>query len=164
MNVGYVFSHNLDMLRKYFSILKSLRYLKETLSLPLTFVIVNIFFTLYITLSYFLKLTSQPIDTAVLIEVSGDALINLTNFICLTLISSRIPEELSEVKIIAGKLIHKHKFKTKQLDEVLFLLNRIEKSEIIHLTASGLVEFQRSFILSAFGALLTYGLLVFNIK
>ncbi|KAG8199640.1 hypothetical protein JTE90_009471 [Oedothorax gibbosus] len=103
-------------------------------------------------------------DTARTLEVSGIALISLTNFICLTLMSSRIPEELSEVKTIAGVLIQNHKVKTKQKNEVLFLLNRIEKSEIIHLTACGLMEFERSFILSALGNVLTYGLLVFNLK
>ncbi|KAG8199639.1 hypothetical protein JTE90_009470 [Oedothorax gibbosus] len=164
MNVGYVLSHNCDMLRKYLSIIKSIRYLKETLSVPLALVLINNFFGLYTTLSYFLQLESQAIDKARIAEVSVNALICLTNFICLTLMSSRIPEELSEVKTIAGVLIQKHKIKTKQKDEVLFLLNRIEKSEIIHLTACGFVEFERSFILSAIGIVLTYGLLVFNLK
>ncbi|KAG8199643.1 hypothetical protein JTE90_009474 [Oedothorax gibbosus] len=164
MDVGYVFSHNSDMLREYLSIIKSIRYLKETLSVPLTLVLINNFFALYTTLSHYLQLTTEPNDTARTVEVSVNALICLTNFICLTLMSSRIPEELSEVKTIVGELIQKHKLKIKQKDEVLFLLNRIEKSEIIHLTACGLMDFERSFILSALGNVLTYGLLVFNLK
>ncbi|GFU42631.1 DUF5641 domain-containing protein [Nephila pilipes] len=40
------------------------------------------------------------------------------------------------------------------------LLRRIEKSDVIYLSACGMVNFQKSLLLSAFGAFFTYGLLI----
>lgn len=163
LHLDVMFGHNIDILREYFNIVTSIRYLKDTLSFPLFLVIVNCFFNLYTTLAYFLQLTS-PVEAAILLENTSNACMGCINLICLTLTSSRIPEELSELKVICGVLIQRHKLKYVHLEETIFLLKRIEKSETIYLTACGLVHFQRSFLLSAFGALLTYGLLVFNMK
>lgn len=155
--------NNIGILKGYFHIMQSIIYLKNMLSFPLLLIIINSFFNLYTALAYFLKISS-PVDASIVLETASHALTACVILICLTFISSRIPEKILDVKMTAGTLIQRHKMKTLNMDEVFFLLDRIEKSETVYLTAGGMIDFQRSFLLTAFGTLFTYGLLIFNIQ
>ncbi|GFU57846.1 hypothetical protein TNCV_2705851, partial [Trichonephila clavipes] len=73
--------------------------------------------------------------------------------------SSRIPEAISKIKTIAGFLIDKYPHDLKQFEEIK-LLKKIKEKEIIYLSAGGIVKLKKSFLLSSFGTLLTYGLLI----
>lgn len=155
--------NNIRLLRGFFHILKSIRYLRNILSFPLLLITINSFFNLYTSLAYFLKFRTST-DMAIMFETASNALTACVILICLTFVSSRIPEKLLETKLAAGNLIQRYKMKNLHMEEMFFLLDRIEKSETVYLTAGGMIDFQKSFLLTACGTLFTYGLLIFNIN
>ncbi|KAG8199644.1 hypothetical protein JTE90_009475 [Oedothorax gibbosus] len=152
--------NNLSLLNEYFHILKTLRYLKKVLSLPLLLLTVNAFISLYTALSYFLNNNS---GVSTVLESVTNALTWCVVLVLVTLSCSGIPDNLLSIKMSAGNLIQQNKRNISN-KEALFLLNRIEKSETVHLTAGGMVDIRKDFLLTAFGALFTYGLLIFNLK
>lgn len=147
---------------EYFKILKTLRHLKSLLSVPLCLITASSYFNLYTALDYVLRKKGY-IDIYV-IETYNNAFIGSATIILLTICSSKIPEFQSEIKVTAGILIQRYKLETIYSNKVLFDLDRIEKSEIISLTACGLFYFKRSFLLSAYASLFTYGLLIVNLN
>ncbi|GFQ69498.1 hypothetical protein TNCT_616431 [Trichonephila clavata] len=79
------------------------------------------------------------------------------------MISCRIPESMMKIRRV-GLLIDEHQHDSSKAAEEITLLKKIKKKEIIYLSVGGIVDLERSFLLSAFGNLFTYGLLIYNLK
>ncbi|GFQ83064.1 hypothetical protein TNCT_193721 [Trichonephila clavata] len=74
--------------------------------------------------------------------------------------SSKIPESMSKIKATVEVMLDENKFHDSDEKKAQFLLKRIEKKSIIYLSVCGMVDLKRSFLLSAFGTLFTYGILI----
>ncbi|GIY69714.1 uncharacterized protein CDAR_219971 [Caerostris darwini] len=81
----------------------------------------------------------------------------------LILYCSRLSENMSRIRETAACLIDQCHVDYFQGKRILFLLERIEKKDIIYLSAYGMINLKRSFLLTAFGALFTYGILIYSL-
>ncbi|GIY69713.1 uncharacterized protein CDAR_219961 [Caerostris darwini] len=81
----------------------------------------------------------------------------------LILYCSRLSENMSDVKETAAGLIDQCPFEYFQGKRILFLLKRIEKKDIIYLSACGMINIKRSFLLTAVGAIFTYGIIIYTL-
>ncbi|GIZ01586.1 uncharacterized protein CEXT_766871 [Caerostris extrusa] len=82
----------------------------------------------------------------------------------LTLCCSKIPESMIKIKSTLAALIDRHQVNDLSVGREIRLLERMEKKEIIYLSAGDMVYFRKEFLLSAFGTFLTYGLLIVNMR
>ncbi|KAG8197540.1 hypothetical protein JTE90_007276 [Oedothorax gibbosus] len=101
------------------------------------------------------------------VEITASSLTGIIILFSLTLCGSKIAETMSKIKETAGKLLvrnAKYKLQYGLGNEAIYLLRRVEKNQIIHLSACGMVEIKKKFLLSAVGGLATYGLLWLNFK
>ncbi|KAG8191708.1 hypothetical protein JTE90_008773 [Oedothorax gibbosus] len=101
------------------------------------------------------------------VEITAYSLTGIIILFSLTLCGSKIPETMSKIKETAGKLLvrnAKYKLQYGLGNEAIYLLRRVEKNQIIHLSACGMVKIKKSYLLSAIGGLFTYGLLILNFK
>ncbi|GFT11210.1 hypothetical protein TNCV_1143541 [Trichonephila clavipes] len=71
--------------------------------------------------------------------------------------SSKIPENMSKIKVTVGVMLDENMFI--RTDEKFFL-KRIEKKSVINLSVCGMVDLKRNFLRSAYGALFSYGILI----
>ncbi|GFY62865.1 hypothetical protein TNIN_278951 [Trichonephila inaurata madagascariensis] len=74
--------------------------------------------------------------------------------------SSKIPENMSKVKATVEVMLDENTFLSTDEKKAQFFLKRIEKKSVIYLSVFGMVDLKRSFLLSAFGTLFTYGILI----
>ena len=81
-----------------------------------------------------------------------------------SVISSMIPEKLSDIKVIARKILNQHACGDIPWipQDVLLCLERVEAEESIYISVCGSFHLSKSFILSAIGTILTYDLLIIN--
>ncbi|GBO16237.1 hypothetical protein AVEN_60453-1 [Araneus ventricosus] len=152
-----------DLLKDYDLIFDTVRLLKTTLSMPLFFIFLSSFLQLYITM-YNILIESVP--PYYMLELITNTCSGLSILISLTLLGSRISEELHEIQMTSQKLsnlIHQRHLNIFCGKRTLFLLERIEGRDVIHLSACGMVDLKRRLLLSAFGTLVTYGMLVLNL-
>ncbi|GFS54234.1 hypothetical protein TNIN_446031 [Trichonephila inaurata madagascariensis] len=103
----------------------------------------------------------RPSD-AYIVTSSGNFFTGIVIILSLTLASDRIPEYMSDIKTKAEFLLDIYDGILNL--EKIALLKKFMKKKIIYLSAGGVVYLKRSFILSAVGALFTYGLLILNLK
>ncbi|GFY70656.1 uncharacterized protein TNIN_321061 [Trichonephila inaurata madagascariensis] len=96
--------------------------------------------------------------------MSCSASIGIFVIVSLTICNSRIPEMMLKIKATTGSIIDKYKFDKLTYKGTIDVLERMEKKDVIFMSACGMVHFKRSFLLSAFGALFTYGILLVNLK
>lgn len=154
------------ILTEYYSIINVLTKLKQTLSFPSflinAFSLVSIFVSIYYINMFKESIFSRTVTSINTLYTFTNGIIILLAY---TLCSSKIPENLSEVKKTAKKLIFEQgsKFPT-CVDPILFSLKEIEREDILYLDVWGMFNITRGFILSAIGATLTYDLLILNFK
>ncbi|GFY40617.1 uncharacterized protein TNIN_13871 [Trichonephila inaurata madagascariensis] len=149
------------ILSDYNSVEKKIRLLKGTLSIPLLLILSVCFCIQYTALSF--GVHGRPSLQHILVTCSN-VCTGIVILFSLTLISDRIPECISQIKTAAGFLIDNCNHHSLNELEKIVLLKKFKKKETIYLTAGGVVYLRKSFILSAFGAIFTYGLLVLNLK
>ncbi|GFQ93787.1 uncharacterized protein TNCT_655181 [Trichonephila clavata] len=150
-----------NILSDYNSVEKKIHLLKGTLLTPLLLILSVCFCNLYTTLSF--AIHWQPSLQHILVTCSN-VCTGIVIIFSLTLISDRIPEYMSEIKTTTGFLIDNYNHHSLKELETIVVLKKFKKKEVVYLTAGGVVYLKRSFILSAFGALFTYGLLVMNLN
>ncbi|GBN65797.1 hypothetical protein AVEN_274812-1 [Araneus ventricosus] len=153
-----------DLLKDYDLIFDTVRLLKTTLSTPLFIIFLSSSLQLYITI-YNILIESVP--PYYMLELITNTCTGFSILISLTLLSSRISEQLHEIQMTSQKLsnlIHQHHLNIFCGKRTLFLLERIENRDVIHLSACGMVDLKRRFLMSVFGTLVTYGLLVVNLE
>ena len=150
----------------YFKIRKTISKLYHILSYPTFFVVVfsfSCFFTsTLVVLKYHEMLTSHYLN---LVDVCEDILTGFFVLVPYTVFSSRITDNLFEIKQTIQNELNELACKQKQMypEPVFECLRRIEKDEIAYISAGGLFHLSRGFILTAVGTLLTYGLLIINL-
>ncbi|GIX73458.1 uncharacterized protein CEXT_89551 [Caerostris extrusa] len=81
----------------------------------------------------------------------------------LILYCSRLSESMCRIRETAACLIDQYQFDNFQGKRISFLLERIEKKDIIYLSACGMINLKRSFLLTAVGAIFTYGILIYSL-
>ncbi|GFQ87639.1 uncharacterized protein TNCT_514051 [Trichonephila clavata] len=145
----------------YNTIEEKVRLLKEVLSTPLFIILLSCFFSMYDTLAYSLR---QDVPLYLKVDISSSAFTCVTVIVSLTICSSKIPELMLEIKATIGSLIDQHKFGKLMDSKEILVFERMEKKDIIYMSACGIVNFKKDFLLSAFGTLFTYGLLLINLK
>ncbi|KAG8179463.1 hypothetical protein JTE90_021027 [Oedothorax gibbosus] len=158
---------SLETLTDYFCAVEMVRLLRDILSVPLFLAIIVSLFAIFISISAPLLHTFDPLPPVLALEMAVTSLTGIIILVSLTLYGSKIPESLLKIKETAGMLLvrnAKQKFKHGIGTETMYLLRRIEKSEIIHLSACGMMEIRKRFLLTAVGGLCTYGLLLLNFK
>ncbi|GBN74686.1 hypothetical protein AVEN_220274-1 [Araneus ventricosus] len=150
---------NLEIILKdYNKLEENLIFLKRTLAQPLSLMLLIAILNLYTALSAVLQLEILPYKV---VGLCTRAFIGVVIFLSLCFFSCRVPKYMMEIQATMGSLINKHK--PKSFTEI-FLLHRIEKKDVVYLSTYGGIYFKRSFLLSAFGTLLTYGLLISSLK
>ncbi|GFT11275.1 uncharacterized protein TNCV_1143891 [Trichonephila clavipes] len=81
-----------------------------------------------------------------------------------TLFNAKIPECMMGIKTTVAFLRDKYEFSTTSKVKEMIVFNRIIKKDIVYLSAGGIVDFKKSFLVTAFGALFTYGVLIIGFK
>ncbi|GFV33374.1 uncharacterized protein TNCV_4732971 [Trichonephila clavipes] len=99
-----------------------------------------------------------------MVDISSSAFTGVFVIISLTICNSKIPQYMLEIKATIGSLIDKHKFGKLMDRKEIAVFERMEKKDIIYMSACGMVNFRRSFLLTSFGTLFSYGLLLVNLK
>ncbi|KAG8183275.1 hypothetical protein JTE90_006469 [Oedothorax gibbosus] len=135
--------------------------LQRTFSKPIFLLVSMHVIHMFTLLAYFLTFTKDQFTGVVL----GDSVVIMSTSslsICaVVLFAARIPESMQEVKQRHQRFLENIVLKSSQRDEVIQLV--IDR-EVVVMSAGGFVQFQKSFILSVFGALLTYGLLILQLN
>lgn len=102
--------------------------------------------------------------TANVINIMHYGICSAIMLVCFTIYSSMIPEKLTEIRLTVRKFLNKYGHNRSLSEKNLFCLTRIESEEIVHISVCGMFYMTRYYILSASGALLTYGLLIINLR
>ncbi|GFY44410.1 uncharacterized protein TNIN_306731 [Trichonephila inaurata madagascariensis] len=144
----------------YISLEKKINLLKDSLSTSLFIILLICFCNLFTVLSTSLE---EEITSSLILELCSNGFTGVIVIFSLTICCSKIPEYILRTKMTTRSLIDK--FQLNELDcAKTVLLKRILETNVIHLSAGDVVYFKKSFLLSAFGTLFTYGLLIMNFK
>ena len=148
----------------YFKIQKTVIRLHEALSFP-TFLIIShsvirIFIATLLVVKY-----SKILSYGNFIDACFECMVGILILLPYTICSSMITEKLFGIKITVRNQLNELALKQTQSfpSAVLECLIRIEKHEISKLSAWGLFELSRGFILTVAGAHLAYGLLIITL-
>ncbi|GBM43065.1 hypothetical protein AVEN_126155-1 [Araneus ventricosus] len=150
----------IDILKHYDVIEENLHFLKTTLSTPLFIALLHSYFNLYSALSVVLN---GKIMIYMFVELGCNVFTGIVLLTLLTIYSSKIPNYMKKIKNTVGFLINKHEQSNLRNEKEIRILKRMEQKEIMYLSACGMIDFKKSFLLTAFGTLLTYGLLIVNL-
>ncbi|KAF8767243.1 hypothetical protein HNY73_020227 [Argiope bruennichi] len=161
MDYNVLIQNALEVLNDYKKLEENIRLLKQVSSMPLFLILLNCCLNLYGGLAYFLK---GGIVDFLAIQYAIFSLMGILAMTTLILYSSIIPEIIQEIKETSGHLIEKHQLNIPRRGKETFFLKRLEKKNVIFLSAGGMVDLKKSLILSIIGALFTYGLLIINLN
>lgn len=149
-----------EVLKAFFGIMKLVEKLNQAIT-NLSFLIVS--YSLQGTFIILLTISLEDIFTfntenicALIYYFTGSVVMFLSYTIC----SSMIPEKLLQIKKTVREFINGCSYGQFITRQNIFYLKRIESEEIVYISVCGLFHLTRSFILSALGGLLTYGLLI----
>ncbi|GFQ99634.1 hypothetical protein TNCT_200331 [Trichonephila clavata] len=81
-----------------------------------------------------------------------------------TLFNAKIPECMMAIKAIVALLRDKYEFTSASKGKEIIVLKRIIQKDIVYLSAGGIVDFKKSFLVTAFGALFTYGVVIIGLQ
>ncbi|GFS99966.1 uncharacterized protein NPIL_589561 [Nephila pilipes] len=149
-----------ELVAAYNSIEKKIQLLKDTLSVPLFMMLISGFLNFYASISnYYLP----EVTPHFVLEAVCNALTGVVIITSLTLCSSKVPENMLKIKKTFGELIEKYQL-MKNSEKEIYFLERLEKRDVIYLTAWDIIYFKKSFLLSAFGSVFTYGLIIVHLR
>lgn len=151
-----------EYLKEYFRIVNSLQKTNKTMKylslLIISYSLEIIFSSLHLAIKH-----DKMHEFAFSCEVIFNFICGLVMLLTYTLSSSVIPEQMHEIKKAAKKYINTYGNNIDSQD-VLFYLHRIENEDIVYISAGGMFELTRGFILTAIGTTLTYDLLIINFE
>lgn len=156
---------NSNFLKEYFLIVKTLQKLNKALSYP-SFIVVfcglgMVFISLYnIVLVEDKGKISSP---GYIIQFGFNCACGFLMVVSYSLSCSMIPDKLTEIRKTVNDYINRYGNHYIVSQDVTFFLQRIEKEEIVCISAGGMFQFNRQFTFSAFGATLTYALLIISV-
>ncbi|GBO45833.1 hypothetical protein AVEN_41516-1 [Araneus ventricosus] len=147
--------------KDYNIIEENVRLLKLILSTPLFVILLGSFFNLYVVLAYS---RYEEVPSCMIVELVVNAFTGVGIISFLIICSSKIPENMLKIKETASLLIDKYQLNIMNKGKAICILDRIEKKNVIYLSACGMIDFKKSLLLTAFGSLFTYGLLILNLE
>ncbi|GFY67213.1 uncharacterized protein TNIN_432601 [Trichonephila inaurata madagascariensis] len=148
-----------EILNAYNCIESKIQLLKDTLSVPLLMILLSAFLNFYTSLSnYYLP----DVPPQFVLEAVCNAFTGVVIIAPLTMCLSSVPENMMKIKATFGLLIEKYQLKMKGGKEIYFL-ERLEEKDVIYFSACDIVFFKKSFLLTAFGTVFTYGLIIVNL-
>lgn len=155
---------NIESLKTFFDMTKLMKKLDHAV-MHLSFLIV--FYSLHGVFSVLLTMSIDGLykfNTEYLSVVMFYFTFSIIMFLSYTICSSMIPENLIMIKCTVKEFINEYSTIMYITKQNVFYLQRIENEEIIYMSACGLFHLTRNFILSAFGAIFSYGLLITSLK
>ena len=151
-------------LEAFFDITNAVRNLNEQLKNVSLFII---FYGLHGVFSAILRLSLNKFQS----YDYGYAMMVIYHFSCSILIAfsytvwgSRISENMMKVKRTATEFLNDYTFGHHASQQNIYYLKRIENEEVVYFSVCGLFCLTKGFLLSALGAILTYGLLIINLN
>lgn len=151
-----------ETLKAFFSITKLVEKLNQAITI-LSFLIISYslqsIFIIFLTIWFndTSKLNAEGIISLIYYFMGGIVMI-----LCYTICCSMIPEKLLQIKKTVSEFINECAYGQFITKQNMFYLKRIENEKVVYISVCGLFHFTRSFILSALGGMLTYGLLITN--
>lgn len=155
---------NLEILKTFFEMTKLMKKLDQAV-MNLSFLIV--FYNLHAVFSVLLTMSIDGLykfNTEHLSVVIFYFTFSTVMFVSYVICSSMVPENLIMIKSTVREFMNEYATFVHITKQNVFHLQRIENEEIVYMSACGLFHLTRSFILSAFGAIFSYGLLVTSLK
>ncbi|KAF8767247.1 hypothetical protein HNY73_020231 [Argiope bruennichi] len=161
MDNGALIGNGAEALKCYNILEENICLLKQTLSKPLFAILLTSSINLYYALDFCLKE-----DELVFYSIAFliDASVGILAILSIIIYSSKIPETIKKIKKTAGCLIERQQISVLNKGMDVSFLYRLEKKEVIFLSAGGMVDLKMSLLLSIIGALFTYGLLLLNLE
>lgn len=157
-------NENIEILKMFFDIVKVAQKLNHAVT-GLSFLIVCYslqgIFTVLLTISLNDIYNNRPVYRIVVMYYFLCSTVMILSY---TICSSMISGKLTRIRKAARDFMNSCGYDHFVSKQNLFYLKRIESEEIVYLSACELFYLTRSFMLSAFGAILTYGLLITNLK
>ena len=154
---------NFELLWDFFNIKKLLSKMIKIMNYTLFFIIIfslnNIFGLLYYIIQFKFVFNYTVFAGASFCFISSSI-----TLVTLSVCSSFIPENLSEIRLTVRQNINEHVFKLKPpfTKNTLRCLQRIESEEIIYVSVCNMFLLTKSFILTTIGIIFTYCLLFVN--
>ncbi|GFQ83060.1 uncharacterized protein TNCT_193691 [Trichonephila clavata] len=161
LNYSSITAKCFEIANRYTAIEQNIHLLKDTLSFSLFLMLVSGFFNIYTALSYIL---TYDVPLHICAELSSNACTGAMIIILLTIYCSRIPEYMMAIKGSVGSVIDKNQMHNLNLVGEVRFLTRIENKDIVYLSAGGMINFTKSFLLPAFGTILTYSILIVKLE
>lgn len=148
---------------EFFYLVNLLRKLDKTFTHLAFYIILHSLEGIFeILLTVSLQYYSITIDRLVHLVCFG--VYSVSILVCFTISSSMISENLLEIRRTVRNFINSYGYSNLISKQNLFYLMRIETEDIVQISVCGMFHLTRSYILSAFGLVLTYGLLIINLK
>ena len=155
---------NIKVLKTFFDITNTARCLTDQLKNVSFFIIfyglAGIFtIILRISLGKFLSY-----DYGYIIFVMYHIACSILIVLSYTLCGSSISESMMEVKRTVREFLNGCNYQNFAEQQSIYYLKRIESEEVVYISVCGLLYLTRSFLLTATGAIITYGLLIINLN
>ncbi|GBM15160.1 hypothetical protein AVEN_178761-1 [Araneus ventricosus] len=160
MNFNVLTQKGFEVLSSYNSLEVNIHLLKQTLSTALFLILLSCSLNTYGALAFYL---TQNITPFLIVEYAMDAFMGSVVIYSLIIYSSKIPEAIQQIKETAGFLIENYQLSILSRGKAAFFLDRLEKKNVIFLSAGGMVDLKKSLLLSIIGAFFSYGLLILNL-
>lgn len=155
---------NIEILKTFFNMTKLMKKLDHAV-MHLSFLIV--FYSLHAVFSVLLTM-SIDVHYKFKTEYLSFEIVYFTfstiMFVSYAICCSMVPENLITIKSTVREFMNEYAPFVHVTKQNVYYLQRIENEEIVYMSACGLFPLTRSFILSAFGAIFSYGLLVTSLK
>lgn len=162
MLVNFRSNKVVEILREYFDIINLVKLLKAVISIPSFVILTYNFIYLYSILAALLLPGSQVLPPSVILHAFNISLASSYMIIALNLCASQVPGHMEDIRNEVSNLAMVHKSQQPFDRNVPFLIDRIEKKDIIYISACGMIDFRKSFFISAIGSFFAYGLLIIN--
>lgn len=153
-----------DLLAMFFWITKFLRKLSNTFShIAFTIIVYNLktIFAQILTISNGFMYTTNIWYMIITLYNVTRTVVTIVSF---TVCSSMIPERLLEIRTFIRDILNGFDYNKLISKRSLHFLRRIENQDIVYISACGVLSVNRNFILSAIGLMLTYGIVILDLK
>lgn len=155
---------NIDVLKEFFDIMKVVKKLNDSVtkvSLLIIFYGLEGIFCALLTVSF---KESPKIHVGYIIIAIYYSTLSAMMFVSYTLCSTMIPLRLMRIKNDVKEFLNKYGYDNYENRQCMYYLKRIENEEIVYVSVCGLFHLTRNVLLTALGAVLTYGLLITNLN
>ncbi|GBN80059.1 hypothetical protein AVEN_11023-1 [Araneus ventricosus] len=158
---GSLHSSPKRLVNQYFEILSTVELLQIIFSEPLFVLILRHFLHLFATLAYVMPFLKQQFTTVIIGEITVIVLTTCLSTIAIMIFASKITDNIQNVKHsfqrYKEKMVLEHEGKDEKIIQLAIDRDYVQPS------ACNTIILRKRFILSIFGALLTYSIIIFQI-